>query len=242
MSEAVRDEIELPTLAELAAWERPTVRTPEDILIERQDAELLYRAMEALPARYERVLRLHNGINCPPMTFGEIAEQYGGLGRGRMQQIEQTSCRRMAVPLMPKFRERLGAQRLRRELDAETKEAARVAAFWAERQAEDDMRAEAERHNAIIDEAVRREADRQAQEVDKQIRRRWKEDRDRAERTDQIRREILRRAEMIELELDQIPRQRKQRAVNPFGFSAKTAAEYAEVLRALALPHYRMRT
>jgi hypothetical protein len=236
MSEAVRDEIELPTLAELAAWERPTVRTPEDILIERQDAELLYRAMEALPARYERVLRLHNGINCAPMTFGEIAEQYGGLGRGRMQQIEQQSCRRMAVPLMSKFRERLGAQRLRRALDAETKEAARVAALWAERQAEDDMRAEAERHNAIIDEAVRREADRQAQEVDKQMRRRWKEDRDRAERTDQadqIRREILRRAELIELELDKIPRQRKQRAVNPFGFSAERAAEYAAVLRGM---------
>ena len=50
---------QLPELAELAAWERPTVATPEDILIEREEAEQLYRAMERLPAR----LRQRHGMS-----------------------------------------------------------------------------------------------------------------------------------------------------------------------------------
>jgi len=214
-----------PTLAEVAAWERPTIATPEDILIERQDAELLYRAMERLPARYERVLRLHNGINCQPLINAEIGEQIGCCG-GRVAQIEQTSCWRMAVLLMSKFRERPGAQRLRRKLDAEAQEAARVAALWAERQAELEMRFEAERHNALIDAAVQREQDRQ-------IRQRWNEDRACAAQHEQTKREILRRAEFIELELDNIPRPKRQHTVNPFGFSRERAAEYAAVLRGM---------
>jgi len=35
---------QLPELAELAAWERPTIATPEDVLIEREEADQLYRA------------------------------------------------------------------------------------------------------------------------------------------------------------------------------------------------------
>jgi hypothetical protein len=102
------------------------------------------------------------------------------------------------------------------------------------------MRAEAERHNAWIDAAVQREQDRQIRldaavqrEQDRQIRQRWNEDRARAAQHEQTKREILRRAEFIELELDNIPRPKRQHTVNPFGFSRERAAEYAAVLRGM---------
>ena len=215
-----------PTLAELAAWERPTIATPEDILIEREEAEQLYRAMERLPARYERVLRLHNGINCAPLTFKQIAGQLGNICRGRAQQIEQKSCLLMIRPLLSKFRDRPGAQRIRREMNDAVREAARQAAVMAAQRAADEMRSEAERHNAWIDAAIQREQDRQ-------IRQRWNEDRTRAAQHEQTKREILRRAEFIELELDNIPRPKRQHTVNPFGFSRERAAEYAAVLRGM---------
>jgi len=213
---------QLPELAELAAWERPTIATPEDVLIEREEADQLYRAMERLPARYERVLRLHNGINCAPLTFEQIAGQLGNVCRGRVQQIEQKSCLLMTRPLLGKFRDRPGAQRIRREMNDATREAARQAAVMADL----EMRSEAERHNALIDAAFQREQDRQ-------IRQRWNEDRTRAAQHEQTKREILRRAEFIELELDNIPRPKRQHTVNPFGFSRERAAEYAAVLRGM---------
>jgi len=210
---------QLPELAELAAWERPTIATPEDVLIEREEADQLYRAMERLPARYERVLRLHNGINCAPLTFEQIAGKLGNVSRGRAQQIEQKSCLLMMMPLLVKFRDRPGAQRIRREMNDATREAARQAAVMAARQAEDAMRSEAERHNALIDAAVQREQSGRALERER-------------ERQHTVA-EILRIAEEIELELDNTPRQRRQRVVNPFGFSPEKAAEYAAVLRGM---------
>jgi len=210
---------QLPELAELAAWERPTVATPEDILIEREEAEQLYRAMERLPARYERVLRLHNGINCAPLTFEQIAGQLGNICRGRVQQIEQKSFLLMTRPLLGKFRDRPGAQRIRREMDKAVKAAAQVQKDRIARQAEDAMRSEAERHNALIDAAVQREQSGRALERER-------------ERQHTVA-EILRIAEEIELELDNTPRQRRQRVVNPFGFSPEKAAEYAAVLRGM---------
>jgi hypothetical protein len=185
-----------PTLAELAAWERSTIATPEDVLIEREEAEQLYRAMERLPARYERVLRLHNGINCAPLTFKQIAGQLGNICAGRAQQIEHKSCLLMIRPLLGKFRDRLGAQRIRREMNDATK-----------------------RHNALIDAAVQREQSERALERERERQRTVAE--------------ILRIAEEVELELDNISRQRRQRVVNPFGFSPEKAAEYAVVLRGM---------
>jgi len=210
---------QLPELAELAAWERPTIATPEDILIEREEAEQLYRAMERLPARYERVLRLHNGINCAPLTFEQIAGQLGNVCRGRVQQIEQKSCLLMIRPLLGKFRDRPGAQRIRREMNDATREAARQVAVMAAQRAADEMRSEAECHNALIDAAVQREQSERALERERERQRTVAE--------------ILRIAEEVELELDNIPRQRRQRVVNPFGFSAERAAEYAAVLRGM---------
>ena len=210
---------QLPELAELAAWERPTIATPEDVLIEREEADQLYRAMERLPARYERVLRLHNGINCAPLTFKQIAGQLGNVCTGRAQQIEQKSCLLMIRPLLGKFRDRPGAQRIRREMNDATREAARQVAVMAAQRAADEMRSEAECHNALIDAAVQREQSERALERERERQRTVAE--------------ILRIAEEVELELDNIPRQRRQRVVNPFGFSAERAAEYAAVLRGM---------
>ena len=81
------------------------------------------------------------------------------------------------------------------------------------------MRSEAERHNALIDAAVQREQSGRALERER-------------ERQHTVA-EILRIAEEIELELDNTPRQRRQRVVNPFGFSPEKAAEYAAVLRGM---------
>jgi len=215
-----------PTLAELAAMERPIVATPEDILLEREEAELLYRAMEKLPARHERVLRLHNGINCKPETFDAIGEQIGCCG-GRVAQIEQTSCRRLVMPLLAKFRHRPGARRIRRELDE-----ARQAEIRAQEFAREQRRINEERHAAA--ELERAAQWRTVQLVQAAQREQERKQRRQAEQRERVKTEILRRAELIELELDEIPRRRQQ-------LVASSTVEYAEMLRALTLPHYRMR-
>ncbi len=104
----------------------------------------------------------------------------------------------MIRPLLGKFRDRPGAQRIRREMNDATK-----------------------RYNALIDAAVQREQSERALE------------RERERERQRTVAEILRIAEEVELELDNIPRQRRQRVVNPFGFSPEKAAEYAAVLRGM---------
>jgi len=64
-----------------------SVRTPEEILLVKQQFERLEANITKLPARIERVMRLRLGINCKPLTFEAIAEQYG-VTRERIRQME----------------------------------------------------------------------------------------------------------------------------------------------------------
>lgn len=183
------------------------LETPEQALIARQDAAMLYQAMHRLSARHERVLRLRFGIGCEPLTLKAIGAMFDVSKEG-VRQIEIEACRKLRIPLMLKFRERSDAQRFRRELDEKRKVDADARAFEIKQCAINEERA-----------AARLAAERAQVERERQ-------------RKSTIA-EILRIAEEVELELDHIPRRPRQREVNPFGFSSEKAAEYAAVLRGM---------
>jgi hypothetical protein len=82
--------------------------SPEDLLLAREDDEVLHRALERLPARYERAIRLWYGIGCERQTLREIGRQYG-LSGSMIGAIIAKGARKLAEasnPLRNHFRGR----------------------------------------------------------------------------------------------------------------------------------------
>jgi len=70
------------------------VPTPEN-LMEAKDAHMqLATALERLPAREERVIRLVYGIGCNPQTLAMIAERFN-VSPHRVSQLHHRALRRM---------------------------------------------------------------------------------------------------------------------------------------------------
>jgi len=64
--------------------ERPP--TPEQILIDKQEQQIIDRALDRLPPRFGLAARWYFGLRCEPMTFRDIAERYD-VSTSRAQQI-----------------------------------------------------------------------------------------------------------------------------------------------------------
>lgn len=206
----------LPTLDELAAWERPVVRTPEDILIERDEAKLLSQALDALPGHDGASLRNWYGIGVEPMTMRDIGDLRGVTG-STVQMNVKRGTRRLFNLLKGKFPERY-----QRCLDRLRVEKLRITRLQAERMDMSEYR-EAWRLNEEFDQ--RKIAREQAAAIARQERNR---------------REIERIADGIEEILDYRPPSRRKSG-RPFDMDWRQVSEYAEALKALTMPHYRMR-
>lgn len=86
---------DLDTVNALGELQEPV--TPEDALIARQDALAVSRAVDRLPGRYARVLRLYYGLGCEPHTCERVAEQLG-VSKARVSQIVLKGCRLLRRP------------------------------------------------------------------------------------------------------------------------------------------------
>jgi Sigma-70, region 4 len=62
------------------------VKTPEQILLEQEQAQHLERLIDRLQPRTGLALRLHYGIRCEPMTYEQVSQVFG-VTRGRIRQI-----------------------------------------------------------------------------------------------------------------------------------------------------------
>ena len=81
-----------------ALYDPPDNPTPEDIfLAAEQTATIGHILDQHLTPREARVLRLHYGLGCEPLTLEQIGEQFG-VCRGRVQQIEKKACRKLRHP------------------------------------------------------------------------------------------------------------------------------------------------
>lgn len=72
----------------------PRVPTPESLLEAKDAHRQLAAALERLPAREERVIRLRYGIGCECMAYGAIAEKLN-VSPARALQIHFRALRRM---------------------------------------------------------------------------------------------------------------------------------------------------
>jgi len=125
------------------------VKTPEEVMIEREEAEILAKAMLTRPARQERVLRMHYGIGVEPMTLRQIGETMGITGTA-VNCIEHKAFRSLKHPksiLLKKLRpEKYAKERAR--IDAVAKQAIADDKARVER----ERQADRERHERILEE------------------------------------------------------------------------------------------
>lgn len=62
------------------------VKTPEQILLEKEQSQRLQQLIDRLQPRTARVLRMKYGFGCEPMTLEQVAERFG-VTRERIRQI-----------------------------------------------------------------------------------------------------------------------------------------------------------
>ncbi len=114
------------------------VKTPEEAMIEREEAEILAKAMLTRPARQERVLRMHYGIGVEPMTLRQIGETMGITGTA-VNCIEHKAFRSLKHPksiLLKKLRPEKYVKE-RAKIDAWAKQDAEERANYERRKAEE---------------------------------------------------------------------------------------------------------
>jgi hypothetical protein len=78
------------------------VQTPEQAVIDRQHLVGLARYLGRLPARRERVIRMHYGIGCEPMTLREIGKSMGITGSA-VNAIEWKALRTLRRIMLKEF-------------------------------------------------------------------------------------------------------------------------------------------
>jgi hypothetical protein len=62
------------------------VKTPEQILLEKEQSQQIERLIDRLPPRCGLAMRMRYGIQCEPMTLEQVAERFG-VTRERIRQI-----------------------------------------------------------------------------------------------------------------------------------------------------------
>ena len=85
-----------PTLQGAALWALPP--TPEQLYLDREDVDVLERALTTLSPREEKVLRLRFGLSDGhEHTLEEIGEDFA-VTRDRIRQIEAVALHKLRRP------------------------------------------------------------------------------------------------------------------------------------------------
>lgn len=121
------------------------VKTPEDALLEREEARCIAEGLETLPPRYERAMRMYYGIGCEPHTLTQVGDRFG-ITRERVRQIINNGERRLKFKLKRKLRPGFyrAEQELARHFTTRRREQERKAEWKAELEAERDRAKQAE--------------------------------------------------------------------------------------------------
>ena len=146
----------------VATYQDP-VQTPEDILLAKEEASVLVRAVDSLAwPRVILAIKMYYGIGCEPHTYEEIGEQFD-VTRERVRQIIGKGLRALKHPfrakqLRPELYEKERARR-----DAAAKQAIADDKARVEREMREARERQAdrwhERHAEVIDAAARWERD-----------------------------------------------------------------------------------
>jgi hypothetical protein len=147
------------------------IKTPEQLVIERQTWAMVERHIDDLQPRLALALRLRYGIRCEPHTLDQVGELFG-VCRERVRQIVGKAERNLRYKVlrevdMEQWR-RLEADRKAWEQAAKAKRDAQWAAEWEAAAPEREREAEQQRQEAIDRlalQAERRRQERQEQAV-----------------------------------------------------------------------------
>ena len=146
----------------VATYQDP-VQTPEEILLAKEEASVLVKAVDSLAwPRVILAMKMHYGIGCEPHTLDEVGEVFE-VSRERVRQIIHKGIRALKHPFrMKKLRPEL-YEKERARLDAAAKQAIADDKARVEREMQEARERQAdrwhERHAEVIDAAARWERD-----------------------------------------------------------------------------------
>jgi RNA polymerase sigma factor (sigma-70 family) len=146
----------------VATYQDP-VQTPEEILLAKEDASLLVRAVDSLLwPRVILAIKMYYGIGCEPHTYEEIGELFD-VTRERVRQIIGKGLRALKHPYRAKQLRPELYEKERARLDAAAKQAIADDKARVEREMQEARERQAnrwhERHAEVIDAAARWERD-----------------------------------------------------------------------------------
>jgi Sigma-70, region 4 len=155
-----REETRLHVLAPLFIAALDGVKTPEQILLEREQAELLDRMIDRLkPPRMGLAVRYYYGIRCEPRSLEQVAVKFG-VTRERIRQILNKACRILRRWILqkenPNWLRQLEDRERDRQRALDAASAARHAVRWSWLQEADRIATEARRVAEEAEQAKRR--------------------------------------------------------------------------------------
>jgi hypothetical protein len=158
----------------VATYQDP-VQTPEDILLAKEEASVLVKALDGLAwPRVTLAIKMYYGIGCEPHTLEQVGEVFD-VGKERVRQIIGKGLRALKHPYRAKQLRPDLYEKERARLDAAAKQAIADDKARVEREMREMRERQAnrwhERHEEII-EAAKHRAERESKVVELERRRR----------------------------------------------------------------------